>query len=71
MKKSIPFKEYKRKAMDFDKITEGKTPERVEDMVRNLSLNFSLKLLNLFNIFIFSFGRISHSVLLCMVQICK
>lgn len=33
MKKSIPFREYKKKSRDFDKVTEGKSIEKVEDMV--------------------------------------
>lgn len=33
MKKSIPFKEYKKKSRDFDNITEGKSIDSVEDLV--------------------------------------
>ena len=40
MKKSLPFKEYRKKAMEFDKIAENKSIERVEDMVK--IINFLL-----------------------------
>lgn len=40
MKKSIPFREYKKKARDFDKVTDNKTIEKVEDLVRYRSTIF-------------------------------
>jgi hypothetical protein len=49
-KKSLTYKEYKKKTISFDKITEGKSSEEVEDLV-TLS-NYC------------SFGKILHSALL-------
>ncbi|KAL4483909.1 hypothetical protein ABPG72_013915 [Tetrahymena utriculariae] len=40
MKKSIPFREYKKKARDFDKVTDNKTIEKVEDLFwKNISFS--------------------------------
>ena len=33
MKKSMSFKEYRKKAADFDNITDGKSEEEVEELV--------------------------------------
>ena len=38
-KKSIPFKEYKKRSRNFDKITDGKTIAEVEEMVREFDFS--------------------------------
>jgi hypothetical protein len=36
MRKSISFKEYRKRSADFDNITDGKNEEEVEELVRNI-----------------------------------
>lgn len=55
-KKSLSLKEYKEKMGVFDKITDGLTPSQVEDMVIP---------------FLYSFGRISSSLLHFTALICS